>query len=258
VNKREKITLDDVRASINPDIKVHPSITWFGRPLSNLITPFFHNRGWTANGMTIARSWISLAAVLALAFPEPVLWQISAVVYYICFVLDCVDGNLARVQDDASYFGKFLDGLADSIYPLTAAFLLGIGSWQYFDEPLFLVLGAAISIVSIANQMARNRLSFFREWMISLTGELTEVELAKAQNSRGFQQTLAVVVVNGYFVAVIGLMVPGIGSYLYFALCILAQLIPEFLWICSSLSEASALLRRGRTSKHARLPNTPL
>jgi phosphatidylglycerophosphate synthase len=256
VKVNEKITAADVRASINPDIEEHPSMSWFGRPLSNFITPFFHNRGWSANDMTVARTWLAMAAVSALAFPEPLFWQVSAFIYYICIILDCVDGNLARVQDDASYLGKFLDGLADSIYPMTATFFLGIGAWQHYDEPLFLVIGSLISIVSITNQMLRNRLSFFREWMVGLTGELTEEELVRAKGPRGFQQLLALVIVNGYFLAMIGLMIPAYGAYLFFALCFLAQLIPDFLWICSSIAESYALLKRGRKSRHAWVAET--
>lgn len=256
MSTKQKITVAEVRASINPDIKVHPSVTWFGRPLADLATPFFHNTGWTANKLTIARGYFAIVGVALLAFPMPVFWQISAVIYYLCFILDCVDGNLARVQNDVSYLGKFLDGLADGVYAFTATFFLGIGTWLYYDEPRLLILGAVISIVSLGNQMVRNRLSFFREWMVGLTGELTEEELANAQKARNLQSVLALVGVNGYFLAILSLMLPDWGAAIFFGLCILTQFLPESLWLASSMVEAGALLKRGRTSKHARVVPT--
>jgi phosphatidylglycerophosphate synthase len=247
----ERITIAEVRASINPKMEVHPSVSIFGRPLANLITPGFHNRGWTANNMTVARSWMAIGGMLLLAFPDPHLWQLSVGIYYLNFVLDCVDGNLARVQNDASYYGKFLDGVSDFIYPSLSAFVLGIGCWLYFDQPLAIILGACITIASVSNQMVRNRLSFFREWMVGLTGKLTEEELAKAVRVRKFQQKMAFLLVNGYFIAILLLLVPNplwavIG---FFSISIVTQLVPETMWFFSNLLEGAAILKRRRRSK---------
>jgi phosphatidylglycerophosphate synthase len=247
----EKVTVADVRASFNTSIRIHPTVVYFGRPMANLMTPYFHNSGWTANMMTAARSFMAIGGVALLAIPIPLLWPISAAIYFLNFALDCVDGNLARLQNDASYFGKFVDGLADGIYFYFATFFLGIGTWIYYDEPRLLILGAAISIVSISNQMVRNRLSFCREWMVSISGELTEEELKNAQKSRDMQDRLALVAINGHFAASFGLLVPYWGAWIFMFLCVFVQLLPEFLWVLTSFSEAAALLKRRRVSKHA-------
>ena len=253
MTQTQKITVAEVKASINPDIKVHPSVTWFGRPIGDLITPFFHNTGWNANKLTIARTYLAFVGVAMLAVPVPILWQISAVIYFFCFILDCVDGNLARIQNDATYLGKFLDGLADAVYAFSATFFLGIGTWLYYDEPRLLIVGAGISIISLGNHMLRNRLSFFREWMVSLTGELTEQELANAQEARKFQDVLAIVAVNGYFLAIFALLLPHWGATIFLGVCLVTQTLPDLIWISTSMAEAGALLRRGRISKHARI-----
>lgn len=252
----KKVTVADVRATYNTEIKAHPSIAYFGRPLANLITPYFHNAGWTANQMTVARTYIAFVGVALLLTPVPLLWPISAAVFFLTVVLDCVDGGLARLQNDASYLGKFLDGTADGVYPQATPFFLGIGTWLYYDDARLIVLGALITIVSISNQMIRNRLSFFREWMVSQSGELTPEELKNAQGPRDFQESLALVVVNGYFVAIFGLLVPYWGAWIFFGLGIATQLLPEFLWLATTFREAGALLKRGRISRHARLAPT--
>ena len=210
--------------------------------------------------MTNFRSWIAVVGVALLIFPIPVLWQISVVIYYLGTVLDCVDGNLARVQDKATYYGKFADGVADIIYPSLSAFFLGIGSWLYFDEPFLIILGAAIAIADTCNQMVRNRLSFFREWMINQSGELTAEELDKAATPRGIQGKLVLFVVNGYFLAILALLYPDTKWAVtgFYVISILSQLIPNLVWIVSSMMESGAILNRGRKSKSARVqtPNT--
>lgn len=205
--------------------------------------------------MTNTRTWIAIVGVALLISPIPLLWQISVAIYYVGTVLDCVDGNLARVQDKATYYGKFADGVADIIYPSLSAFFLGIGSWLYFDEPALIILGAAIAIADICNQMVRNRLSFFREWMVNLSGELTAEEQDKAAMPRAIQAKLVLFVVNGYFLAILALLFPDakwavIGFY---TISTLSQLIPNLLWIVSTMMESGAILNRGRKSKSARV-----
>jgi phosphatidylglycerophosphate synthase len=251
--KTQKITLNDVRESLNPDIVSDVSVRWFGRPLGNLITPFFNNTGWTANGVTIVRFPIALVGVLFLAIPEPNLWQVSALIYYLCFILDFVDGNLARLQNDATYFGKFLDGVADFVYGLLAPFALGMGLWQYFNEPIAIVIGALISLTSATNHMLRSRLSFFREWMVSLTGPLTKSELDSAKLPCRIQAKAAFFIVNAYFFCFLLLFYPVWGGVALLGLLVLFQMIPDIVWMGTTFAEANALLRRGRISRHARV-----
>jgi phosphatidylglycerophosphate synthase len=253
MNSKKKISVADVRASFNSNIVNEPTIRWFGRPLANLITPFFHNTGWTANRLTIARIYLSIVGILFLAVPVQILWQISALIYFLGIVLDCVDGNLARLQDDTSYFGKFLDGVADGLYPQTATFFLGVGAWQFFGEPLFIVVGAMISIICLGLHMIRNRLSFFREWMVSLCGPLTEKELENAQRPKKIQHYCSLISVNGHFLAFLCLLIPQWGLWMFFGVVVLAQLLTEFVWILTTLVEAGAILKRHRISRHLRV-----
>lgn len=60
------------------------------------------------NAVTAFRAVLALLAVAATAFT---LW--GAALFAACAVLDHVDGSLCRMQDRATYFGKFIDGLAD-------------------------------------------------------------------------------------------------------------------------------------------------
>ena len=203
--------------------------------------------------MTVARIPLAFAGVSLLAIPDPQIWVFSAIIYYICYVLDCVDGNLARIQNAASYLGKFLDGISDAVYGFFAAFSLGIGLWLHMGEIAPLILGALTTIVSLLNHYLRSRLSFFREWMVGLSGPLVEAELEAARGPRFIQEKCVGVVVNSYFFVFLVLLVPDWGGVILMGLLILTRLIPDAIWIGTTFAESNALLRRPRISRHARI-----
>jgi len=246
-----KISVADVRASLNPDIPATFWVRWIGRPLANLLTPFFHNRGWTANQVTAGRAVLAGIGVAVLAIPEPWLWPFSPILFYSCFLLDLVDGNLARMQRGVTYFGKLLDGSADSIYYVTAPLMAGIGSWLFWDQPELVAVGATISFVSIAQMMVRARVSFCREWMVGETGPLTPSELAAAERARKVQSAMSVVVIDVHIAVVAVLFVPRWGPLLFLAIAIPTQFAANAVWVVASFFEASAILRRPRQSRKA-------
>lgn len=250
----DRVTLKEVRASINNKVPTHIPVKWFGRPVSNLLTPAFYNSGWTANAVTTFRAYIGLVAVATLLGPAPWWPIIGAVGYYICFILDCVDGNLARLRNEVSYWGKFIDGLSDSIFMLLAPFTAGVGIWLNGGPAEFMILGGAIAFVSSTTQMIRSRLSFFREWMTGLTGPIDDGTTARLEAPRRLSKFSATVLVNGTFVVPLLLCIPGNGAILFLLALVAIQFLPDMLWIYASLKEGRIMLQRSRRSVHAAVP----
>ena len=250
----DRVTLEDVRASINTKVPTHIPVTWFGRPISNLITPAFYNSGCTANGVTTFRAYIGFAAVAALLGPAPLWPIIGAIGFYICFILDCVDGNLARLRNEVSYWGKFIDGLSDSVFMLLAPFTAGVGIWLNGGPAEFMLLGGAIAFISSTTQMIRSRLSFFREWMTGLSGPIDDATNTRLEAPRRLSKISATILVNGTFVAPLLLCIPGNGPILFILALIGIQLLPDLLWIFASMKEGHIMLQRSRRSVHAAIP----
>ena len=123
---------------------------------------------------------------------------------------------------------------------------------MYFDNPLGLVAGGAVSIAAGTNQMLRSRLSFMREWMVNQSGSLTEAELSAAKPPRRIQEIAAAIMVDGHFLLMAVLFVPTWGPPAYIALAIAVQFVPDVVWTGTTFAEANALLRRKRQSRHAR------
>lgn len=77
-------------------------------PLSWLLTALALRFGIAPNTVTWMRAGLMLASVCAIPFT---LWGL--VPYVVAVILDHVDGSLCRINDTATWYGKFLDGMAD-------------------------------------------------------------------------------------------------------------------------------------------------
>jgi phosphatidylglycerophosphate synthase len=86
------------------------------RPLSFVLTPFFLRAGWSADAVT-ALGGLCSAGMLVAAFAAgrhgcAMVIAIGLLIQ----VLDCVDGNVARVTRRSSPVGGFLDGLCTMLF----------------------------------------------------------------------------------------------------------------------------------------------
>ncbi len=247
--RRPRITRADVEASFNNQVRNMAVVRHIGRPIGNRLTPFFYNRGWTANQMTTLRLGLAvLAMVLLMALPPAYVWLV-AVLYYLCFIGDCLDGNLARLNDGASYWGKFYDGVADRFYYTAAPLAAGIGLWRAGGEDWPLIAGAAATAVFTYNDLISNRLQYFKLWMEGQSGPASYrtgklLSRLESLNDR--------VMTNGFFVAPLLLLLPGVGLDGYFWSTLLLQGILGGLGLLSLLYLSYRSLARARKSKHAK------
>jgi len=250
---RRRVTLAEVKASINSNVPAHFTVRWFGRPLGDLMTPAFSAAGFNANQVTTLRALIAFGGLGLFLVPGFVWGPVcAAMVFYFCFILDCVDGNIARLQNDASYWGKFMDGIADFIFVQGAPLAAGVWAWQYDGSAEYLLLGALVTVTTLASQMLRARLSFMREWMVSLSGPIDPAVEEKVRTARKVQAFIGETYVNGtFFAPLILIATPLFGVQPYLIALALVQFLPELIWIGATLSEASHLLARHRRSKHA-------
>ena len=96
------------------------------RPLSYWITiPLLHF-SITANSVTLTSLLIAaIIPVWAAIGPDPA-YAWVALLSFLFWVLDCVDGNIARVTGAASRLGRILDDYAGEIYSSLVLLTLGI------------------------------------------------------------------------------------------------------------------------------------
>lgn len=97
------------------------------------------------------------AALLAINWlPE------AAVLFYVSFMIDCVDGKIARLKGTGTPFGLWLDYVGDRIRVVFCAAGLAYGQYVVTGEVAFILLGAAVAVLDLfryvnAPQMKRVR-----------------------------------------------------------------------------------------------------
>jgi phosphatidylglycerophosphate synthase len=104
-----------------------------------------------------------ISIFILLFFPNFFLWAILINVIY--KILDFVDGNIARYNSISTFYGKFIDGLADIFYQ--SFFLLSL-SIYYFnlsgDYKLF-YFGLFSSLIACFDTFIYDRYSAMVRWM---------------------------------------------------------------------------------------------
>src|SRR5919201_4363021 len=88
----------DERARLDAAVKANDGFftTFFVSPYSKYLARFAARRGWTPNALTIVSFVVGLAAAAGFGFGSRAGLVAGALLLQASFVLDCVDGQLAR------------------------------------------------------------------------------------------------------------------------------------------------------------------
>jgi phosphatidylglycerophosphate synthase len=111
----------------------------YGRPIAKVIANSLKNTSFTPIHVTIAFIISGLLAIYCII--QGYYWLAG---FFLIFksILDAADGELARVKQQPSYTGRYLDSVADII--LNALFLTSI--WYITDTPIWIYLLAFLGL----------------------------------------------------------------------------------------------------------------
>jgi len=122
-----KPTLKEIHASLSPEKRKAdgPWTTLVLRPLSYPVSWIFIRLGFAPNGVTYLSAILCAAGFLSVATGRAVGAWIGFGLFFVFGILDCVDGNMARVLKKASPWGEWVDALGG--YTGYATMLLAMG-----------------------------------------------------------------------------------------------------------------------------------
>jgi hypothetical protein len=130
---------------------------WIARPPGALVVYFLRNTRITPNQITFMSAIVAAGACAMFALLPGYTWLVSAaLVFEFSFVLDCADGQLARLRKVASPVGHLLDFLMDELKAMLLFACVAARLWrETADERLLLVglgglfcLAAGIALTS--------------------------------------------------------------------------------------------------------------
>jgi len=102
-----------------------PVSRWLNRPLSTRASLFlFKHAEWaTPNLITLASFLLSMASTFLFVQAQLI---VGAIMLHLSSILDGVDGELARLRDDATAFGGLLDSILDRVADISLVVALGL------------------------------------------------------------------------------------------------------------------------------------
>ena len=147
---------DEDRELLNSAVKGSDGFftTFFVSTYSKYLARFAARLGLTPNQVTLISAVVGVLAAAGFATGERPGMVAGALLLYFAFVLDCVDGQLARYTRQFSKLGAWLDSIFDRTKEYVVFAGLAIGA-SHTGDPVWLLAGAALAL-----QTARHGIDF--------------------------------------------------------------------------------------------------
>jgi phosphatidylglycerophosphate synthase len=115
---------------------------WIARPPAAIVVYLLRNTRITPNQVTFGSALVAAGACAMFALLPGWTWLVvAALVFEFSFVLDCADGQLARLRKVASPVGHLLDFLMDELKAMLLLGCVTVRMWQDTNDERILVVG---------------------------------------------------------------------------------------------------------------------
>jgi hypothetical protein len=179
-----KLLTEYIKSLKNPNTE-EPFNHLFFRPLGFILAKVLTRTPITPNGVTAIAMLFGIAAGLFYMQGEPSTASIAGLLYLIATLLDCTDGQLARIKGVSSVFGRILDGLCDYVTGIAIYVGMAVGySEVFFTAPVWwgLILLAGLSHV-LQSALTDTYRSRFIKWTSGQTQSLKDEHATFIENN---------------------------------------------------------------------------
>lgn len=116
---------------------------WYPRTANKFFLPWASKIGWLTPNMVTIFSFILYVAAIVGVNLWPHLWVLWGLLLPLSYVLDCLDGQLARTTGKMSAIGDYLDKTLDVFKIGVINIGLGYFAYSQTDQVIYLLLGFA-------------------------------------------------------------------------------------------------------------------
>lgn len=172
----------------------------FYRPLAFVFVKSILKTNLTPNHLTLLSIVFGILCGIFLGFANHQAYILAAVSLIIYDVLDCSDGQLARLKKNGTYLGRILDGFGDYIVSIAAYLGIGFGFASHSQNPFLwwivtVAAGASNAIHSSLLDYYRNRFLDYSLGRKSLLGDdlkvfKNEYDRLSSQKGKKFEKAL--------------------------------------------------------------------
>lgn len=134
-------------------------------PLASRLVVWTANRtGITPNQITFGAGVLGLGSAVCFALASWPWLVAGAVLFHLSFVLDCMDGKIARLKGNGSVFGAWVDFVFDRVRFFGCMMALLIGQWAATGQVVYLLLAPVVTFLDLLRylngaQVAKTRQS---------------------------------------------------------------------------------------------------
>lgn len=114
----------------------------------------------TPNALTVFSLFLGALSAACFAIND---LRTAAVLFYLSFMIDCVDGKIARLKGTGTPFGLWLDYVGDRIRVVFCAAGLAYGQYALTGDVSYILLGAAVAVLDLFRYVNAPQLKRVRE-----------------------------------------------------------------------------------------------
>ena len=133
---------------------------YFYRPLAFLLVKAVYSTNITPNQLTVISMIFGVLGGICYSFGTHKAFMFGAVLYLLYNVVDCSDGQLARLKKNGTTIGRILDGVADYVVSVALYFGIGFGYANNSSNPFLMWLLTAAA--GISNAIQSGLLDYYR------------------------------------------------------------------------------------------------
>lgn len=122
----------------------------------------------TPNGLTVFSLVLGMVSAACFALDQLVA---GALMFYLSFTIDCVDGKIARLKGTGTPFGLWLDYVGDRVRVVLCAGGLAYGQYVLTSDVRYVVLGAAVAVLDLFRYVNAPQMKRVREAVREERGE---------------------------------------------------------------------------------------
>lgn len=160
-----RYTMDDVRARTYKARDAWWTVLLVD-PLAGRLVRLVANRtSLTPDQLSVGALVLGMGAAGCFAAADWRWLALGAVLYHFSFVLDCMDGKVARLKGTGTVFGGWLDYVFDRIRVLICAFALTTGQFAATGRPVYLYLTVAIVFLDMLRYLDALKVAAVRREM---------------------------------------------------------------------------------------------
>lgn len=139
----------------------------FYRPLAFLFVKAVYRTSITPNQVTWIALLIGVFGAFLITFGTHEAYILAALCFIIYDVLDCSDGQLARLNNSGTLTGRIVDGFADYVVAVVSYIAIGIGYANNTNEPVYYWI--LVVLAGLSNAAHSLTLDYYRNQFMDYT-----------------------------------------------------------------------------------------